>query len=204
LEQEVLLNKEQLSVWTELVGKGIANAMQGLSQMTGEDINVSSLAIRQLPANEVPDLFGGAGTAVVGIYLVVSGDADGHIVLVYQPETAFALIDLLLGNPLGSTRGLDEMEESALGEMGNITGTFFLNSLSDNLGLSLRPSPPMVVVDMIGAILDVPLASIMQRFDEVSVVEAMFGTHDRQVAGRFMVVPTVELLDLLLKRNEVR
>ena len=204
METETLLNKDELSVWTALVGKGIASAMSGLSQMTGQEIDVSSLTVRQCPVKNVPDLFGGPESYVVGIYLTVSGDATGHIVMVYQPEIAFVLIDLLMGNAQGSTQKIEEIEQSALGEIGNITGSFFLNSLSDNVGPSFRPSPPGVIVDMIGAILDIPLTSIMQKYDYVSIVEAVYGTNDRQINGKFMVMPNTDLLDVILKRCEVR
>jgi len=199
LEREILLNRDQLAVWAALAGKGIANAMSGLSQMTGQEIRISALTIRRCPAKDVPDLFGGPETYVVGIYLTVYGDASGHIVLVYQPEIALALIDMLMGNAPGTTQKLEEMEESALAEVGNITGSFFLNSLSDSVGLSFRPSPPQVVVDMIGAILDIPLSAIMQKYDQVSVVEAAFGTDNRQIKGSFLAIPTAGLLEAILK-----
>ena len=199
MEREILLNRDQLAVWAALAGKGIANAMSGLSQMTGQEIRISALTIRRCPAKDVPDLFGGPETYVVGIYLTVYGDASGHIVLVYQPEIALALIDMLMGNAPGTTQKLEEMEESALAEVGNITGSFFLNSLSDSVGLSFRPSPPQVVVDMIGAILDIPLSAIMQKYDQVSVVEAAFGTDNRQIKGSFLAIPTAGLLEAILK-----
>ena len=75
MEPEILLNRDELTVWTELVGKGIANAMSGLSQMTGQEIHINSITIRQCLAKDVPDLFGGPETYMVGVYVTVHGDA---------------------------------------------------------------------------------------------------------------------------------
>ena len=117
--------------------------------------------------------------------------------LLYSPATALALVDLLMGQPPGTTTDLDEMEESALGEVGNIMGSFFLNALSDATGLCLQPSPPAVMMDMAGAILDVALSDIMQESDDALVVETGFSTEDRLVEGMLLVLPSPDLLRVL-------
>jgi chemotaxis protein CheC len=124
--------------------------------------------------------------------------------LVYQPETAWNLVDILLGNPQGSTSctdisGLGELERSTLGEMGNIMGTFFLNAVGDRTKYELRPTPPLVVMDMMGAILDASLAEIMMESDEIVLVDATFGTKDSQINGTFVVMPSPGLLTGLMR-----
>jgi len=190
---------EQLA-WAGLVSKGIGNSISGLSQMVGQDIKATSLKPQVVAIKDVPDLIGGAEALTVGVYLRVSGDASGHMVLVYQPQAAYELLDMLLGLTPGTTKEISEMGESALGEMGNIMGSFFLNSLADSTGMSFYPSPPAVMMDMAGAILNVALAEIMMETDDACIVEAMFGTADQQVNGTFLVMPSLELLDALRAR----
>lgn len=187
------------SQWAELVSHGIENAIGGLSQMVGQDIQVSNLLAKTVAVKDIPSLLGGRETLSVAIYLAVSGYATGHMIIVYQPQTAFEFVDLLLGNPTGTTQSLGEMEESALGEMGNIMGSFFLNALADATGLNLNPSPPAVMMDMVGAVLDVALGDIMQETDEALIVEATFGTRDRQITGSFLVMPSVSMQKALLE-----
>ena len=93
---------------------------------------------------------------------------------------------------------MDEMEESVMGEIGNIMGSFFLTALADAAGLSLIPSPPAVMMDMAGAILDVALANILEGSDDALVVETKFGTEDRIIDGTLLIMPSPELLSLLL------
>ena len=111
------------------------------------------------------------------------------MVVVYQPEVAFGLVDLLLDQPPGTTKELTDMENSTLGEVGNIMGSFFLNYLSDTTGHRLKPSPPAVMMDMAGAVLDATLANILAVSDETYIVDTVFGTNDRQVSGTFMIIP---------------
>ena len=138
VEQHVGLD-EGLKACSELVGQGSINAVSGLSQMIGQEISVTSMNARLVPANETPDLIGGWEALTLGVYLSVTGCAEGHMFMVYEPQTAMALADLLMGNPPGTTQSLDEMETSALGEVGNIMGSFFLNSLADNTNSQLQP-----------------------------------------------------------------
>ena len=189
----------ELAVWAELVSVGTSNAMSGLSQMIGQDIDVTSFTLKQVPVASIADLVGGPDVMSVGIYLTVSGSADGHLMLIYEPKIARAFVDLLMGNPPNVTQSLGEMEQSALGEMGNVIGAFFLSALADATGLSLRPSPPTVMMDMAGALLDVVSADILLTQDETYLAETTFATADREISGVFFVMPSEELRDALLR-----
>ncbi len=201
--QDITLNKDEMRLWGSLALKGIDNAMTGLATMVNREIRMSSLSLKQVPASEAPNLVGGADKMVIGIYLAFEGDATGHLMLVHQPDVALAIIDMLLGNAPGTTGDLNEMEQSALGEMGNIIGSSFLNAIADALGLSLRPSPPEVILDMAGAILDVAFAEILQQSDDVIVAETSFGTSDRQARGTFLVIPSFNFLKVILSHAGV-
>ncbi len=188
-----------LGPWAELVAKGTTNAMAGLSQMVGQEIQVTSFGLRRIPVANISQLVGGPEAISVGIYLTASGSANGHLMLILDPRIAHAFVDLLMAQPPETTRSLGEMEQSALGEMGNIIGSFFLNALADATGLELRPSPPAVMVDMAGALLDVVAADIMLTADEAFVAETTFHTPDRDVSGMFFVMPSEGLLNALLE-----
>jgi chemotaxis protein CheC len=171
----------------DLFSSGVNNAVSGLSKMVGREINIANLRCNKIPVKDIPNLFGGPEAYIVGVYLAISGDSSGHIFVAYEPAVAFELIDLLLGQAPGSTGHLDEMERSVLGEVGNIMGSFFLNYVSDIIKVRLQPSPPAVMMDMAGAILDSTMANIIEYSDYVYVIETVFGTPDRHVVGNFMV-----------------
>lgn len=198
-DSQTLMDEKSMTIWIRLVTDGITNALSGLAQMVGREITTYSLNAQVIPVASAADLLGGSEELTVGIYLGVSGSATGHMVLVYQPSVAYDFVDMLMGNPLGSTTVLDEMERSALGEMGNVMGSFFLNSLADATGLTLNPSPPAVMMDMAGAIMDVALADVLRETDQALVVEASFGTEDSQSSGTFLVLPSLDLQRVLVE-----
>lgn len=196
------MNDGMLAPWTDLVSLGTRHAMAGLSEMLGEEIAVSSFALKRTPVAELANVVGGAEVDAVGIYLTVTGAANGHLMLIYEPRIAYAFVDLLMGQPADTTTELDEMGRSALGEMGNIIGAFFLNAIADATGLELMPSPPAVMTDMAGALLDVVTAEILLRQDDTYVAETTFTTSEREIEGQFMVMPSEELLEALLQSSK--
>ncbi len=202
MQQTMPFTKEEISVWTWLVSRGISNALSGLSQMIGQELKVTGLDLRQYPAKHAVQLLGGPEETVVGIYLTIQGDATGHLMLIHEPSIAFQLIDLQMGQAPGTTTVMGEMEASIMGEMGNITGSFFLNAIADATNLTLTPSPPAVMIDMAGAILGIALTKIMQEQDDLLVVSADFGTDNHQMNGNFLVMPTTDFLRTILSHSE--
>jgi chemotaxis protein CheC len=201
IKPEKLLTKEKIAVWTGLVSKGISNALHGLSEMVGHQIVVTSLDLKWLPAKNASGMLGGPEAFGVGIYLGIEGDATGHLLLMHDVNIAFKLIDIQLGLPLGTTNQIGEMERSVLGEMGNITGSFFLNALADSGNMILMPSPPAVIADLASAIMNIPLAFLMEKQDDALVVKATFSANNQPLDGTFIVMPTMDFMLTVLSRQ---
>jgi chemotaxis protein CheC len=198
MDNNQVSENQEIAVWEGLVKKGMTNAINGLSQMVGRDFQINSIGIRKIPAKEMPYVLGGPERMVIGVYITFSGASNGHILLAHQPEFAYSILDLLMGDPPGTCKGLDEMTQSALGEMGNITGTFFLNAVADSLGILLEPSPPVVLLEMAGAILDIALAEILTERDDVFIAETSFGVSDQTIQGTFLIMPNASFMKLPL------
>ncbi|MCH7745482.1 MAG: chemotaxis protein CheC [Chloroflexi bacterium] len=198
-----VLDETKMEAWAELVRIGMTNSISGLSQMVGQEITITSLESRVIQIKDISEMFGGPEAQAAAIYLSISGVASGHMIIIYSPQTAFDLIDMLLDEPPGTTTELGEMEESVLGEMGNIVGSFFLNAMSDTTSVDLRISTPSVMLDMVGAVLDSITAEIMIEADEALVMETTFGTKDMQINGVFLAMPSLDLQNALLENWKV-
>lgn len=133
-----------LANWANLAKVGSATAVSGLSQMVNRDFKISALNIEEVSLRNATNLIGKSDDKIIGVYLLFTGNTSGHILLAFQPQTAYELIDMAMGAQTGTTRSMGEMERSVLGEMGNIVGTFFLNGVADCVGLRLMPSPPQL------------------------------------------------------------
>jgi chemotaxis protein CheY-P-specific phosphatase CheC len=85
---------------------------------------------------------------------------------------------------------MGEMERSVMGEMGNIVGAFFLNSVADCVGSRLMPSPPVVVQGPAGALLGAVLAKASIVADSVFMIKLRFHSSMKDIEGNFLVLPS--------------
>lgn len=177
-----------------LATEGIRSAAAGLSSMVGTPITVSEPRIQLVPLAQIPMLVGGPEQEAVGIYLQAHGGVVGQIMLVIPYHKALELVDLLMEQPAGTTTELGTLERSALAEVGNLTGSFFLNSLSKRLGMEVLPSPPAVMVDMVGAILDIVAAVSGGVGEHVLLMQGAFMRDGREVEVNFWVIPDPKAL----------
>lgn len=106
--------------------------------------------------------------------------------------------------PPGSTKHLGEMEQSVLGEMGNIVGAFFLNAVADSAGLRLMPSPPTVMVDTAMAMIGSIVSEALSKRPSLFGIRLSFSTPDREIEGRFLVLPDSDFSETSARHSEIR
>ena len=191
------LTPVQMDALREIGNVGAGNSATALSQIINHRIDMNVPQVSIVPLGDVPDLVGGPDVMVVGVFLRVYGSAPGNI-LFLLPESAFYLVDMLMGKKHGETKNLDFMDESALMEIGNILAGAYLNALFNLTKLSLLPSIPALAVDMAGAILSVVLIQLGQMGDHALVIETEFTTDEEGIKGHFFLVPDPGSLDTIL------
>ena len=159
-------------------------------------------AIRLMPFTDIPDLIGGPENKAVGIYLRAEGNISGHIMMVIPYAKALELVDLVMYEPVGTTQKLGSIERSALAELGNLTGSFFLNAIDEKMGIGSRPSPPAVMVDMVGAILDILIATSDGFSENILMVQAKFiRAEGMETQVDFWMVPDRQTLEAIAKKG---
>lgn len=169
-----------------IVQTGLAESSRALSAMTTGGIRLSDPRLEFLPLTLVPSITGGPAEVVVAVYLGITGDLNGHLMLLFQQESARRVVDMLLELPPGTTQTLDQIGLSALGETGNVCGSSFLNALSDRTGLTIVPTTPVLLTDMAGAILESVATELYVNGDDVLVIETGF---NGGVPGHFLLMP---------------
>jgi chemotaxis protein CheC len=197
----VPIDQDMYEMLQTIASEGIKNAAKGFSGMTGHKIEVSNPTASLVAVLSIPQILGGPEDDAVGIYLRFEGDMVGQIMIIMPYQKAMLLVDLLMELPDGTTTQLGSLERSALGELGNLCGTFFLNSLAKMVSADIRPTPPAVMVDMVGAILDVVVATTGSVGEQVLLVQANFMDGSRSVEANFWVIPDMNTLQDLIKKN---
>ncbi len=199
MSEEILnLSVNQLDALKEIGNVGAGNSATALSQLINRKIDMTVPQIAIMPLGDVPDVVGGPEAMVVGVFLRVYGPAPSSILFLLPRESAFSLVDMLMGREQGYTTSLDSMDESALMEIGNILAGAYLNALSHFTKLTLLPSIPALAMDMAGAILNVVLVQLGEMGDHALVIETEFATENDGVKGHFFLIPDPGSLNTIL------
>ena len=190
-------NNELNSVLTE----GLNNGAQALSEMLNKNIQIKAPDIKIVQLGDLPNLLGGAEVTVTGIFLrfqegTVVNSLDtttgisGSILILFSVDKAFEITSILLSSiDYGSSLDPKMIFESALGEVGNITGSAVLNTLSDRLKMPINPSPPAVVTDMAGSMLESVVAAISAEENQLVLIDTCFINESREIKGHFLLLP---------------
>lgn len=190
LEDFSHLSGMQIDALKEIGNIGAGNAATALAQMVGSKIDMKVPQINIVPFSDVSAILGGADTHVVGIFLSVSGDAPCSLLFILPVEKARLLSDMLLGEQNNQGQELfNEMEVSAMMEVGNILSATYLNALVMFTRLSFVPSVPAIGIDMAGAIIDAILAQYGEIGDYVLLLETEFTKDNQEVVGNFFLLP---------------
>lgn len=175
-----------------------------LSEMTCKPMFLQSPQIDIVSLGSLIDIAGGAESDAISVCLIFSGEILGNILLVFPGKSAFKLIGLVMQEEVDDSAGLDEMGLSVLGEVGNLVSAYFLSTLSDYTGLDLRPSSPMVVQDMVGAIVSSAMLMLERSPEEVLYIETEISDESDKIEGFLMLFTDESSLGSLLKAIEVR
>ena len=181
---------EYYDVLMELGNIGAGNATTALAQMLQCKVDMQVPQVRLLNFSEVGEVMGGEEQIVVGIYLAVEGDITGSIMFILEQNAGKALVSKLMGMP-ASEGEFNEMEISAMKEIGNIITGAYLNSLSQLTNLKMLPSVPDLNIDMLNAILSVPAIEFGIMGDQILLIQTRF-TDDVDLNGYFILLPDLE------------
>jgi len=163
----------------------------GLSNMVNKVITGGSPKIKTVPIARVATHAGAPDAEMVGIYLRIETGLRGQAILMLPLTFALNLTDLVMGLLPGTSVELGVMERAALAEVGNLTLSYFLNTIASFTEEPdmLQPSPPVVMVDMLGAILNIIAAPAAFVSDDLLIVETIFRDIEKTVWVRFWVLP---------------
>lgn len=196
---EFNLTPVQLDALREIGNIGAGNSATALSQVLNKKIDMNVPKVSLVPIEDVPDLVGGPDAIIVAVFLRVYGKAPGNILFLMPRENALLMVDDLMGRPRGTTQQFDDMDMSALKEVGNILTGSYLNAFFHFTNIAMLPSIPALAVDMAGAILNIVLVQLGQMGDHAMVIETKFLAEDDSVNGHFFLVPDPGSLGTLVK-----
>ncbi len=170
-------------------GEAAQFAGEQLSVFMERDVRLRGTEVERVRLEQLPSVLDGEGQLITAIYLAFDGDIQGHVVLAFTPEMAAQMAAALLMEPVSENPADDEMARSALGEIGNITTASFLNTLAAACNLTVYPTPPIVVQDMVGALLDGVILEMSMDSMFALLLHTVFEIDGDRLRGALILLP---------------
>lgn len=177
---------------------GVGRAATVLSQILAARVE---MAVPRAEIREVWDaleLAGGAEQLVAALYLRFGGQWKGSLILFFDEEAVESLLSRMLCRPVSPLLELNELEKSALEELGNMLLANFLAALSELSGLYIRPKVPSLALDMAGAILQEIMAQTGQKSDRALLITTELVESEGGARGHILILPDARQLEVLL------
>ncbi|ACL76371.1 chemotaxis protein CheC [Ruminiclostridium cellulolyticum] len=187
-----------MDVLREIGNIGAGNAVTSLAKMIDKKVDMAVPEVKIMGFDRVSQMLGGEEILVVGILLNVTGDITGNMMFILDITAARKLVNILLGSN-DENLEFNELELSALKEIGNILTASYLSALAGLTNLKILPSVPELAIDMAGAILSVPAIEFGKVGDSVLYIETEFCEGITKVFGDFLLIPDVESYAILLR-----
>jgi chemotaxis protein CheC len=211
-----ILTDVQRQLLRIIFDRGAEGASQALSKWLAEEVHLAVSEVELIELEQAAELLGPAESVVTACIMGLTGRLTGSILLVFEDRSGFALLDLLLHQPVGTTTTWGELEQSGAKETTNIVGCAYVNALASHLpgidlteagqadlpriiGGELVPTPPIFVQEFAGSLLQFALMEQAIELDEVLLIHSQFRA-DRQALNlnwTLLFIPSRESLHVL-------
>ena len=194
------LGSMEMDTLREVGSIGTGNAATALSGLLNRRVSITMPEVRIMEYNEAIDWIGGPENVTAGVLVRISGDIGGIMLSVLPLEFVNMVLECMLDNKVEEFEHLDELQRSALVEVGNIMISTFINALSGLSGVTMELTVPSLTVDMQGAILAVPMAEYGGQTDYLMTIGGNFTCDDYELPCRLLLSPEIRGLNYLLHK----
>lgn len=194
------LNDTQKDVLREIGNIGGGNAATALSSILTGRVDMSLPELRIVDINEISTLLGGPEKQVVGILVPMDNEVKGMLLFLLDKNFTHVLINVLLDKKIESFENINEMDMSALKEIGNILAGSYINAICTLTGLDIKLLPPDIAIDMVGAILNYPAEQFGVMGDKVLYIQENFSTAENSIKSHLLIMPELDSLEIMFKR----
>ncbi len=184
----------------EIGNIGSGSAASALSQMLGKQIDMKVPDVCVLEYQQIIDTMGGPEKIITGILIRLQGDIKGMMMFLLEDSFAQVVLSTFTGADNVRVTNLDDMQLSIITEMGNIMAGSYLRALSTLTDLTIDMDIPSMTVDMLGAIMSVPIIEFSQVGDKVLFIDDGFSIDGVDIKSNILLIPEMESLETLMKK----
>ncbi len=197
------ITDQQADELRELGNIGAAHAATTLSTMLNTFITIRVPEIILVNLSSLQDYLDDSKAAMVVFKIQGQIKSEGYLLLHIPESSSIRLTNIMLGLT-DVNRVMDDMDMSALNEIGNIMTSAFLDACATLLSIIMIPSPPSLVIDMPHAALETIIATqeIEDDLDQVVLFRTELKCAEYEIIANIILLPGKNLLKELFVRME--
>ncbi len=137
---------------------------------------------------------------VAATLVQMKNEVEGLMLFIFKMDLANAVLGKLLERHYQSFEELDEMDFSALEEIGNIIICSYVNAFTQLVGVEIDLSVPSSTINMLGGILTVPIAEYGYETDKLMYINAEFIMDGEKLSDGLLMLPDIKSLNSILEK----
>lgn len=170
-------SSEKLDMIKEISNIALGNSATSLSELLKVDI---SMTVPSINIESISDFMNGIEEIeVIGKILILKGDIEGSILILFGIDTAKKVIDLInesvaYRDKFLSQDELDDIRLSFIDEICNIVGSTYIRNMADYLNLNIEIENSELLYDNLKAILSHTFMEEEQFSDNILNIQTDF------------------------------
>lgn len=180
----------------EVANIGGGNAATSLSKLLDKRIDMTVPIIEVLSYDDVYRDIMAEDKIVNSVIMNMLGDGEGIFVFVASIEATDLLAKMMMQSEEDMS---EEIKNSALVELVNITVSSFLNAVSKMIDANIITSIPIQITDMFGAVLSSVYMESEQYDENIMIIKNEFSYNGKKIETSLYFVPRPGVLEKLFK-----
>ena len=198
----VELNENQKDAMRELGNIGASHAATTLSTMLNTPIMLNVPEISIVDIDHINSQIVQEHSAMVIFTMEGQTPKAGYVILHVPKESVVQMTSIMLGLPPDPMRELNEMDESAINEIGNIMVSAFLDGTAELLGIIMLPSPPRTIFDLPKNVFKLIIDESNICFDNVVFFKTELVCDEHELTANIFMIPNPPVLNDIVRMLE--
>lgn len=191
-------NDTQIDALKEVGNIGASHASNVLGQMIGKTVIINVPKTDFLPVSELSKLFDGEDGSILILFFLIIGDVEGFMVISFSESQATRISNYLMGTS-NDCLELNEDNESALKEVGNVISSAYLTAMSNLAGFNLIPSVPYLTYDTVKEVVGPVMNDIGKTTDYALITDNEFLLDGKSIMGKCITFYNDESFNKILR-----
>lgn len=190
----------EIDVLREIGSIGTGNAATALSQVLAKKIKMTLPEVKIMGYDEAINVMGGPESIVAGVLVRMSGEINGMMLYIQRLDFINMVLETVLSKKINYYEELNQIDTSALVEIGNIIISSYISAISKLAGISINLSVPGIAINMLGGIMSVPMVEYGYQTDKIMTIGGKFISDNQEIFSNLLLLPEVKSLNYLMKK----